>query len=66
MGHAFNESYVEFGNKRQVNHCNKLFTAWDFNISNPKTADLKKKHIKTDFMASHFLIVNTAFMEIEN
>ena len=48
MGHAFNESYVEFGKKRKVNFCNKLFTAWDFNITNPKTAELKKTHIKTD------------------
>ncbi len=53
MGDAFNESYVQFGKKRKVNFCNKLFTAWDFNITHPKTANLKKAHIKIDFQASH-------------
>lgn len=49
MGQAFNESYVEFRTQRKVNFCNKLFTAWDFNITNPETSNLSKTHIKTDF-----------------
>lgn len=49
MGQAYNESYVEFGSKRRVNFCNKVFTAWDFNITDPNTAKLKRVHIRTDF-----------------
>ena len=49
MGHAYNESYVEFKVKKRSNFCNKLFTAWDFNITDPNTAKLKRIHIRTDF-----------------
>ena len=55
MGHAFNESYVEFGSTRKINFCNKLFTAWDFNITDPKTAKLRQAHIRTDF---HVIMIN--------
>ena len=48
MGHAYNESYIEVGPKRKVNFCNKLFTAWDFNITDPQTAKLKQAHIRTE------------------
>lgn len=49
MGQAYNESYVEFGSKRNVNFSNKIFTAWDFSITDPDTAKLKRAHIRTDF-----------------
>ena len=48
MGQAYNESYVDLGASRRVNFCSKLFTAWDFNISNAKTAKLKRVYIRTD------------------
>lgn len=57
MGQAFNESYVDFGTKRKVNFCNKLFTAWDFNITNPKTAKLRQAHIRTEFHVSLFVLI---------
>lgn len=49
MGHAYNESYVEFKFNKQSNFCNKLFTAWDFNITDPNTAKVKRAHIRTHF-----------------
>ncbi len=49
MGYAYNESYVEFGSKRKANFCDKVFTAWDFNITASQTAKLKRAHIRTDF-----------------
>lgn len=52
MGQAYNESYVEVGKKKSINFCNKLFTAWDFNITDPDTAKLRRAQIKTDFEAS--------------
>ena len=52
MGQAYNESYVEVGKSKSVNFCNKLFTAWDFNITDPDTAKLRRAQIKTDFEAS--------------
>ena len=54
MGHAFNESYVEF-RKRRVNYCNKLFTAWDFNITEPKTVKLRQAHIKTELQVNKYV-----------
>lgn len=48
LGKAYNESYVQFGKKRQINFCNKVFSAWDFNITDANTAKLKKVQIKTD------------------
>ena len=55
LGHAYNESYVEFGRKRHINFCNKLFTAWDFNITDPNTARLKKVQICTDLEVQLYL-----------
>ena len=49
MGHAYNESYAEFKFNKQSNFCNKLFTAWDFNITDPNTAKVKRAHIRTHF-----------------
>ena len=57
MGQAFNESYVNFFTKRRVNFSNKLFTAWDFNITEPKTAKLRQAHIRTDFHVSISLYI---------
>lgn len=48
LGNAYNESYLQFGKKRQINFCNKVFSAWDFNITDTNTAKLKKVQIKTD------------------
>ena len=56
MGHAYNESYVEFGSKRKVNFSNKVFTAWDFNITDPHTANLKKAFIRTDMEVAVLLL----------
>jgi len=50
LGQAYNESYVQFGKKRRVNFCNKLLTAWDYNITDTNTAKLKKLQIKTDLV----------------
>lgn len=52
MGQAYNESYVEVGKSKSINFCNKLFTAWDFNITDPDTAKLRRAQIQTDFEAS--------------
>ncbi len=52
MGDAYNESYVEFGSRRQANFCNLVFTAWDFNITDSKTAKLKRAHIRTNLEVS--------------
>ena len=52
MGQAYNESYVEVGKSKSINFCNKLFTAWDFNITDPDTAKLRRAQIKTDFEVS--------------
>ena len=52
MGHAYNESYVEVGKTKSINFCNKLFTAWDFNITDPDTAKLRRVQIRTDLEVS--------------
>ena len=49
LGDAYNESYIQLRTDRQVNFCNKLFAAWDFNITDVKTAKLRRAHIRTDF-----------------
>ena len=49
MGRAYNESYVNFSSKRRANFSNKVFTAWDFNITHPQSAKLRHAQIKTDF-----------------
>ena len=49
LGNAFNERHVNFKSGRSVYFCNKLFTAWDFNIISSETAKLRRAHIKTDF-----------------
>eukprot|EP00731_Ephydatia_muelleri_P029443 Em0020g1087a len=48
MGEAYNESYIEFGANRKINFCNKVFSAWDYNITDETAAVLKRAHIKTD------------------
>ena len=57
MGKAYNESYVEVGRSKSINFCNKLFTAWDFNITDPDTAKLRRVQIRTDLEVS----VNTIY-----
>ena len=53
MGEAYNESYIEFGANRRINFCNKVFAAWDYNITDDNAAMLKRTHIKTDLEVSH-------------
>lgn len=48
LGHAYHESYVQFGKERGINFCNKVFTGWDFNITDPNTARLKKVQLCTE------------------
>ena len=52
MGEAYNESYIEFGANRRINFCNKVFAAWDYNITDGNAAILKKAHIKIDLEVS--------------
>ena len=56
LGDAYNESYIQFRADRQVNFCNKLFAAWDFNITDVKTAKLRRAHIRTDFQVREILL----------
>ncbi|KAL5473026.1 hypothetical protein EMCRGX_G027466 [Ephydatia muelleri] len=48
MGEAYNESYTEFGSSKKVNYCNKLFSLWDYNITDPKVVKIKKANNRTD------------------
>ena len=52
LGQAYNESYLQFGKKRNINFCNKVFSSWDYNITDPNTAKLKKTQIKTELVVS--------------
>ena len=55
MGHAYNESYGSF-RKMKINFCNKLFTTWDFNITDNETSKLRKEYNKTNFQVSNYSI----------
>ena len=48
LGNAYNESYTKFSSRRKAAFSSKVFTAWDFNITDVDTAKLKKVHIRTD------------------
>ena len=52
MGEAYNESYTEFGSSKKVNYCNKLFSLWDYNITDPKVVKIKKANNRTDLQVS--------------
>ena len=52
MGEAYNESYIEFGSSKKVNYCNKLFSLWDYNITDSKVVRLKKAYNRTDLKVS--------------
>lgn len=52
MGQAYNESYIEFRSKRKINYCNKLFSSWDFNITEETSAKLKSAQIRREFEVS--------------
>ena len=49
MGHAYNESYIEFGRRRRINYCNKLFSSWEFSVTDENTARLKRAQIRREF-----------------
>ena len=48
MGEAYNESYTELGSSKKVNYCNKVFSLWDYNITDSKVVRLKKAYNRTD------------------
>ena len=49
MGQAYNESYLAFTSKQTLNYCNKVFSSWDFTITDQTTARLKKAQIRREF-----------------
>ncbi len=61
LGQAYNESYLQLGKKRQVNFSNKLFSAWDYNITDSNTAKLKKVQIKTELEVGSVPCMCTVF-----
>eukprot|EP00731_Ephydatia_muelleri_P018600 Em0011g640a len=48
LGHVYNGSYLDLSADASSNFCNKLFSAWDFNVADPETVKLKKACIATD------------------
>jgi hypothetical protein len=49
MGQSFSDAYtVNILRDKKVDYCNKVFTAWDFNISDRQSARLQRKSIRTN------------------
>lgn len=49
MGQAYNESYIRLGGRQRVNYCNKLFSSWEFSVTDENTAKLKRSQIQREF-----------------
>jgi len=47
MGQAYNEDYIRFGQQKHLS--NKLFSAWDYHITNKRVATAKHKTMKRHF-----------------
>lgn len=47
---GFKQNAVSSGSGNVTLYCNKVFGAWDYCISEPKTADLKHSNILQDIM----------------
>ena len=47
MGQAYNEDYIQFGHQNDFS--NKLFSAWDYHITDKHVADFKHKTMKRHF-----------------
>lgn len=48
LGHAYNGSYLDFSATTSSNFCNKLFSAWDYNVADPGSVQLKKACVSTN------------------
>ena len=48
MGVAFGDSYTRLVYGSKIDYCNKVFTAWDFNVTDRKASRLKREAIKTE------------------
>ena len=49
MGQAYNESNLQLSRRQNVNYCNKLFSSWEFSITDENSAGLRKAQIKREF-----------------
>ena len=49
MGQAYNEAYIQLGGRQRINYCNKLFSSWEFSVTDETTAKLKKAQIQREF-----------------
>jgi len=47
MGQEYNEDYIKFSNRNDFS--NKLFSAWDYHVTNKNVAHLKHKAMKKHF-----------------
>lgn len=45
---AYMDNTVRFSSLFKANFCNKVFSAWDYKITNARAVKLKKVFIKTD------------------
>lgn len=54
MGQAYNEDYVRFG--RRNDFSNRLFSAWDYHITNKVVATSKHKTMKRHFEVGYKVI----------
>lgn len=52
MGQAYNEDYIRLGQRNDFS--NKLFSAWDYHITNKDVAISKQKTMKRHFEVSFF------------
>ena len=47
MGQAYNDDYIRFGQRNDFS--NKLFSAWDYHITNKDVATSKQRTMKRHF-----------------
>ena len=59
MGQAYNEDYIQFGHKN--NFSNKLFSAWDYHITDKDVAVSKhitmKRHFEVGLISMWLIVV---------
>ncbi|CAI8052918.1 Transmembrane channel-like protein 7 [Geodia barretti] len=46
MGQAYNESNLQLSRRQTINYCNKLFSSWEFSVTDHSTAKLRRAQIK--------------------
>jgi hypothetical protein len=46
MGQAYNESNLLLSRRQTINYCNKLFSSWEFSVTDHATAKLRRAQIK--------------------